>query len=74
MAANPARSQLKKENEYFPAPVRAIEFGVPRRVQLSRLAPASLIILHTQAEHGAYSRAPLLPSAFLSNIILYNII
>ena len=37
--ANPARGQLNKENEYFPVPVRAWEFGLSRRVRQSR--PAS---------------------------------
>ena len=30
--ANPARGQLNRENEYFPTPVRAWEFGLVRRV------------------------------------------
>ena len=30
--ANPARSQLIRENEYFPVRVRAWEFGLARRV------------------------------------------
>ena len=31
--ASPARSQLNRENEYFPARVRAWEFGLARRVR-----------------------------------------
>ena len=40
--ANPARGQLNRENEYFPVPVRASEFGLARRVQQSRPASACL--------------------------------
>ena len=38
--ANPARGQLNRENEHSPVPVRAWEFGLARRVQLSRPASA----------------------------------
>ena len=38
--ANPARGQLKRENEYFPASVRVCEFGLARRVRPSRPASA----------------------------------
>ena len=31
--ASPARCQLNSEDEYFPVPVRAREFGFARRVQ-----------------------------------------
>ena len=52
--ANPSRGQLNRENEYFPARVRAREFGLARRVRQSpSLQPAHL---HTQAESGAYFR------------------
>ena len=37
---NPARGQLNRENEYFPVPVHACEFGLARRVRPPRLAPA----------------------------------
>ena len=52
--ANPARGQLNRENEYFPVPVRAREFGLARRVRPSRPSSAvpslvSLLILPTQA-------------------------
>ena len=47
--ANPARGQLNWENEYFPVPVRAGEFGLARR------QPAHL---HSQAESGAYGIPP----------------
>ena len=40
--ANPARSQMNKENEYFAFPVRAREFGFARWVRQSRPASASL--------------------------------
>ncbi|CAM9384195.1 unnamed protein product [Ascophyllum nodosum] len=54
--ANPARGRLRnRENEYFPVPVRAREFGLARRVRQSRPAcqPAHL---HAQVESGAYLR------------------
>ena len=38
--ANPARGQLNRENEHFPVPVRAWEFGFARRVRHSRPASA----------------------------------
>ena len=40
---NPARGQLSRENEYFPVPVRAREFGLARRVRQSRPASACSI-------------------------------
>ena len=39
-AVNPARGQLKRENECFPVPVCAWEFGHARRVWPSRPASA----------------------------------
>ena len=36
--ANPARGQLDRENDYFPVHVRALEFGLARRVR--QLRPA----------------------------------
>ena len=38
--ANPARGQLKRENEYFPVPVRTGEFGLARRVRPVPRQPA----------------------------------
>ena len=38
--ANRARGQLDRENDYFPVPVRAREFGLSRRVQQSCLPSA----------------------------------
>ena len=38
--ANPARGQLNTENDFFPIPVRAREFGLARRVRQSRPASA----------------------------------
>ena len=38
--ANPARGQLNRENEYFPVPVRACEFGLARGVRQPRPASA----------------------------------
>ena len=40
MVVNPARGQLKRENWFFPVPVRAREFGLARRVRPSRPASA----------------------------------
>ena len=53
--ASAARDQLNRGNEYFPVPVRASKFGLARR-GLAVPSRASLLILHTQAEAGAYSR------------------
>ena len=39
-AANPARGQRNRENEYFPVRVRAREFGLTRRVRQFRPASA----------------------------------
>ena len=36
----PARGQLNRENEYVPVRVRALEFGLARRVRQSRPASA----------------------------------
>ena len=38
--ADPFRGQLNRENEHFPVPVRAWEFGLARQVRSSR--PASV--------------------------------
>ena len=43
--ANPARGQLNEENEYFPVPVHAWEFGLARRLRHSRPASAPISIL-----------------------------
>ena len=43
--AHPARGQLNRENEYFPVPVRAGEFGFARQVRPSRPAPACSLTL-----------------------------
>ena len=37
---SPARGQLNRENEYFPVPVRARDFGLTRQVRPSRPASA----------------------------------
>ena len=53
--ANSARGQLKRENEYFPVPVRAREFGLARQVRLSRPASAcsfSTVRLNLVFAHG----------------------
>ena len=44
--ANPVRGQLNRENEYSPVPVHALEFGLARRVQSSRLASACSFSIH----------------------------
>ena len=63
--ANLARRQLNTENQYFPFPVRAREFGlrdefgaVPSRV--------SLLIFHTQTESGSLQAIFLSISAAVS--------
>ena len=38
--AKPAGGQLNRENEYFSVRVRALEFGIARRVRQSRPASA----------------------------------
>ena len=53
--ANRARGQLNEENEYSPVPVRALEFGLARRVQPSRPASAcsfSILRLNLVLTHG----------------------
>ena len=53
--ANPARGQLNRENEYFPASACACEFGLARRVRLSRPASAcsfSTLRLNPVLTHG----------------------
>ena len=52
--ANPARGKLNRENEYFPVSVRAGEFGLARRVRLSRPASACSFSTLRQAESGYY--------------------
>ena len=54
--ANPARGQLNRENDHSPVTIRASKFGVARRVQLSLPRQPTYLIVHTQAESGAYSR------------------
>ena len=49
--ANPARGQLNMEDEYFPVPVRAWEFGLAKRVRPSRPASARSFS-YTLAEPG----------------------
>ena len=65
---NPACGQLNGEKMTFPCPrsrhriwSRATGSAVPFRV--------SPLILHAQAEFGAYSRAPLFPPAFHHGVI-----
>ena len=57
---NPARGQLNRENERFPAPVRACEFGLARRAHL-----------HTRAESGAYPTG-FLPISAAASIYLFK--
>ena len=63
MVVNPDCGQLNRENDFFPVPVRALEFGLARggSAVLSRVSP--LLILHTRDEsiniiitaHGFFS-------------------
>ena len=43
-AANAPRGQLNREIEYFPVPVRALEFGLARRFRQSVPSRVSLLI------------------------------
>ena len=53
-AANPARGQLNRENEYSPAPY--VPENLVSRDGFSRPVPRQPAHLHTQAESGAYLR------------------
>ena len=70
-AANRARGQLNRRKFILPRPhsrlrIWARETGsaVPSRI--------SQLVLHTQVESGAYSRAPLLPPTFRDDVHLYR--
>ena len=65
---NPACGQLKREKMNFPCPRSRLRIwsrytgsAVPSRV--------SPLILHAQAESGAYSQAPLFPPAFRHGVV-----
>ena len=65
---SPACGQLNRGNMNFPCPrsrlriwSRETGLAVPSRVRL--------LILHAQAESGAYSRAPLFPPAFRHSVV-----
>ena len=45
--ANPARGHLNRENEYFPVPILAREFGLARRFRQSRRQSAHRQRAHT---------------------------
>ena len=65
--ANPARGQLYRENEYSPVPVRALEFGLARRVRPPRPASAwsfSTFRLNLVLTHG-------IPSDFRGGVLLF---
>ena len=67
--ANPARGQLNKESEYFPVRVvRALEFGLARRVRQSRPASAC-----SSLYSGRIWRLPtgFLPSSAVASIYLF---
>ena len=53
---NPARAQLNRKNEYSPVPVRTCLRIWSRETGSAVPFRVSLLILHTQAESGAYSR------------------
>ena len=68
MGANPVRAQLNRENEYFPFPARAREFGLARRVRPSRPASAcsfSTLRLNLVLSHG-------IPPTFRDGVHLYH--
>ena len=52
--ANPARGQLNKENNHLPVRVRALEFGLAKRVRQSR--PGSACSSPYSSESGGYLR------------------
>ena len=54
--ANPARGQLNRENEYSRVPVRTYLRIWPRETGSVVPSRVSLLILHIQAESGAYLR------------------
>ena len=54
--ANPSRGQLNIENEYFPVCPRSRLRVWSRETRSAVRSRASLLILQTQAESGAYSR------------------
>ena len=64
--ANPARGQLNRENEYFPVPVRASEFGLVRRVRQPRAASACSFSTLGLNESG------FLPSSAAASIYLFK--
>ena len=53
--ANPARGQRNREKEYSPVPCTPLEIW-SRETDSSFTSRVSLLILHTRAESGAYSR------------------
>ena len=55
--ANPAGGQLNRENGYSPVPVRASEFGLARRVQLSRPEFRGGVHLFVQNRHTSSGHA-----------------
>ena len=77
MVDNPARGQLNREND-FPYP-RCLCLRIwSRQTGSAVLSHVSPLNLHTKAESGVYSRAPLLPPAFRDRYyivcILYTIL
>ena len=70
--ANPARSQLNRENGYFPVPIRAWEFGLARRLRQSRPASDcsfSILRLHMVL---TYEIPPISTATSIIFIILIN--
>ena len=71
--ANPARGQVNRENDHFPVPVRAWEFGLTRQVRLSRPAYArlfSILRLNHQSSIWCFFTG-ILPLSAAASIYLY---
>ena len=68
MVANPSRGQLDRENENFPVPVRAWEFGLARRVRPSR--PASACSFSTLRRNRVLTHG--IPPTFRDGVHMYH--
>ena len=70
MVANHVRDQLNGKTTFSVSRVRAGVFGPARRIRPS--CPVSARSLHTHAESGVYSRAPLRPHTFRDGFHLFR--
>ena len=67
MGAKPPRGQLNRKHEYFPVPVRALEYGLAIHVWPSR--PASACSFSTLRLNLVLTRG--IPSAFRDGVHIY---